>query len=129
MDTNVKFSSTRFLPALPEHVQLSPRHYGFELAHFLATALANRGVVTSYPLQSEWSWYVEYKDENGNVLQLCCANLKDSATEWLCFLDSSPERPLELTGPMLLHAARLMATLQQVLESEPTVRNIQWFNE
>ena len=56
----IEFSSAEFLPYLPEDSQANPGVYGFELAHWLSRALAERGVVTSYPLGEDWGWLIEY---------------------------------------------------------------------
>lgn len=46
----IEFTSAEFLPRLPESCQGNPGVYGFELAWWLAQALAEQGIVTSYPL-------------------------------------------------------------------------------
>ena len=56
----IEFSSAEFLPYLPEESQANPGVYGFELAHWLSRALAERGIVTSYPLGEDWGWLIEY---------------------------------------------------------------------
>lgn len=54
----IEFSSAEFLPYLPEQAQANPGVYGFELAQWLSRALAERGVVTSYPIGEDWGWLI-----------------------------------------------------------------------
>lgn len=56
----IEFSSAEFLPYLPEEAQGNPGVYGFELAMWLSRTLAERGIVTSYPLGEDWGWLIEY---------------------------------------------------------------------
>jgi len=58
----IEFSSADFLPYLPEDSQANPGVYGFELAHWLSRALAEGGLVTSYPLGEDWGWFIEYTE-------------------------------------------------------------------
>lgn len=51
---SIEFTSATFLPVLPEDCQVNPGAYGFELAWWLAQALARSGVVTSYPVGEDW---------------------------------------------------------------------------
>jgi hypothetical protein len=72
----IEFSSAEFLPYLPEDSQGNPGVYGFELAHWLSRALAERGVVTSYPLGEDWGWLIEYIDGDLEVT-IGCASIAD----------------------------------------------------
>ena len=56
----IEFSSTEFLPYLPEECQANPGVYGFELAQWLSAKLAGQGIVTSYPLGEDWGWFIEH---------------------------------------------------------------------
>ena len=55
----VDFHSDAFAPVLPEDSQVNPEVYGAELAFWLCTELAKRGVVTSYPEYEDWGWYID----------------------------------------------------------------------
>src|SRR4029079_14060405 len=53
-----EFRSTRFAPVLPDDAQVNPQVYGAELAFWLCTELAKRGVMTSYPDFEDWGWFI-----------------------------------------------------------------------
>jgi len=72
----IEFSSAEFLPYLPEGSQANPGVYGFELAYWLSRALAERGVVTSYPLGEDWGWLIEYIEGDLEVT-VGCASMSD----------------------------------------------------
>lgn len=67
----IEFSSAEFLPYLPEEAQANPGVYGFELALWLSRALAERGLVTSYPLGEDWGWLIEYIEGDVEVTIGC----------------------------------------------------------
>lgn len=73
----VEFSSAKLLPELPEDCQSNPGVYGFELAWWLAKQLAKRGAVTSYPLQEDWGWLLEYSSPNGVDFTIGCSSIAD----------------------------------------------------
>lgn len=59
----IEFTSSKFVPVLPEDCQVNDGVYGFELAWWLARKLAARGIVTSYPIGEDWGWLIEHVDE------------------------------------------------------------------
>jgi hypothetical protein len=69
----IEFSSAEFLPYLPEGAQVNPGGYGFELAHWLSRTLAERGVITSYPVSEDWGWLLEYIDGDLEVTIGCAS--------------------------------------------------------
>ena len=72
--SRIEFSSTRFLPYLPESCQVNPGVYGFELATWLSRKLAEAGFPTSYPTNEDWGWYIEYVEDEAAYLIGCgCA--------------------------------------------------------
>ena len=73
----IEFSTSEFLPQLPEEAQGNPGVYGFELAWWLAQALAARGVVTSYPLGEDWGWLIEYTTTDEIEFTIGCASMAD----------------------------------------------------
>jgi len=73
----IEFSSAKFLPFLPEECQANPGAYGFELALWLAQALAQRGVVTSYPLGEDWGWFLEYTDTEETEFSIGCSSIAE----------------------------------------------------
>lgn len=68
---HIEFSSAEFLPYLPEACQANPGVYGFELALWLSRALAERGLVTSYPLGEDWGWFIEYVEGETEITIGC----------------------------------------------------------
>jgi hypothetical protein len=67
----LEFSSDKFSPYLPEEAQQNPGVYGFELADWLARSLAQRGLVTSYPIGEDWGWFIEYLDGDTEIMIGC----------------------------------------------------------
>lgn len=93
------FTSARFLPVLPEDCQVNPGAYGFELAFWLAQALAQADLYTSYPLSEDWGWFIEYNTDETEVMIGCssqCAagdGYQGQAVDWLVFIE--PHRTLK----------------------------------
>ena len=73
----IEFSSAEFLPVLPEQCQSNPGAYGFELAWWLAQALAQKGVVTSYPLGEDWGWFIEYINPSEVEFTIGCSSMAE----------------------------------------------------
>jgi len=69
--SRIEFSSTKFLPYLPESCQVNPGVYGFELASWLSLALAKVGFATRYPCSEEWGWYIEYLEDEAEFMIGC----------------------------------------------------------
>lgn len=67
----IEFSSTKFLPYLPESCQVNPGAYGFELASWLSLALAKAGFATRYPSSEEFGWYLEYLEGEAEFMIGC----------------------------------------------------------
>ncbi len=74
--SEIHFQSDAFRPFLPEACQTNPGVYGFELAAWLAQALAQQGVITSYPVAEDWGWFIEYTDKDV-VVMICCGSIVD----------------------------------------------------
>lgn len=70
----LEFATDRFRPFLPEPRQVSEDLYGFELATWLAQALAEQNVLTSYPHGEEFGWFIEYPAESGQEITIGCAS-------------------------------------------------------
>jgi hypothetical protein len=76
----IEFSSSKFLPTLPEACQATPGTYGFELALWLAQGLCRQGIVTGYPNSEDWGWCLEYDSADGiNFLIGCCSRSQAGA--------------------------------------------------
>lgn len=83
-----EFTTDRFAPFLPEPCQVSDDLYGFELATWLAHALAEHGVITSYPHGEEFGWFLEYPAESGQEITIGCASHGPTLgypTQWRVF--------------------------------------------
>ena len=84
---SVEFASREFAPVLPEVCQVNPGVYGFELAFWLAEALASRGIVTSYPGAEDWGWYLGFEEDNARLLIGCGGSIET----WTIFVAPSPK--------------------------------------
>ena len=73
----IEFTSSEFLPLLPEECQGNPGVYGFELAWWLAQTLAATGVVTSYPVGEDWGWLIEHVNSEETEFTIGCASMAD----------------------------------------------------
>lgn len=73
----IEFTSAEFLPILPEECQGNPGVYGFELAYWLAQALARQGIVTSYPLGEDWGWLIEYLSPTEAEITIGCSSMAE----------------------------------------------------
>jgi hypothetical protein len=74
MNWGIEFVTAKFLPTLPEDCQINPGRYGFELALWLAQALSRQGIVTSYPNDEDWAWFLDYEPSDELNLTICCAS-------------------------------------------------------
>lgn len=74
----IEFSSDKFRPYLPEDSQVNPGVYGFELAAWLSKTLAQKGVVTSYPISEDWGWLIEYVSDAEEELMIACASQSEA---------------------------------------------------
>lgn len=84
----IEFTTDRFRPFLPEPCQVNSDLYGFELAAWLAEALADSGVITSYPHAEDWGWFLEYISEAEQEIMLGCASFGPTQgfpTRWRIF--------------------------------------------
>ncbi|MEQ1782781.1 MAG: hypothetical protein ABMA14_15560 [Hyphomonadaceae bacterium] len=84
----LEFTTDKFRPFLPEPCQVNEDLYGFELAAWLAEALAEADVVTGYPHAEEWGWFVEYMAESQQEIMIGCAShgpTQGFPTQWRIF--------------------------------------------
>ena len=81
------FESDRFRPYLPDDCQVNPNVLGFELAIWLSKTLAERGLITSYPVSEDWGWFLE-KTEGDSEYMICCSGNKTETAsyEWRIFV-------------------------------------------
>lgn len=120
-----EFSTDRFRPILPEVCQVSEDLYGFELAAWLAQALAEQGFLTSYPHGEEFGWFLEYPSETGQEITIGCASHGATLgfpTQWRVFARQrrKPQKGAIQGGPdagALLHDAILSVLAAEGIEA------------
>ncbi len=84
----LEFTTDKFRPFLPEPFQVNQDLYGFELAAWLAQALAEQDVLTGYPHAEEWGWFLEYVSEAEQEIMIGCASHGPThgfPTQWRIF--------------------------------------------
>ena len=118
----IEFSSSKFLPLLPEECQGNPGVYGFELAWWLAHALATRGIVTGYPLGEDWGWLIEYINSAEVEFTIGCSSVagqgegySGKAITWSVFIRPHTSFKQRLQGQT--HEAEVQSLGQHVLEA------------
>jgi hypothetical protein len=121
-----EFRSSRFAPFLPEEQQVNPGVYGAELAWWLSTELARRGMVTSYPISEDWGWYVAYSTAEGAEFAVHCGNVGGSTDHWLLSLRRYGRKLLGRDKPPFVEAAALVEEIQGLLYAEETVVEVVW---
>ena len=127
MKTQVEFRSSKFPPNAGEEEQINPGLWGKRLAEYLVGKLAEQGIESDEILAEDWGWYIPMRNE-GFRLALCCGHQGGDDDEFLCFtVPSTPVvrklfRKIDAT-PQL---TRLTAALQQILASDPAIRDIEW---
>jgi hypothetical protein len=118
----IEFSSSKFLPLLPEDCQGNPGVYGFELAWWLAQALSSKGIVTSYPLGEDWGWLFEYTSPDEAEFTIGCSSMAEEgdgysgkAITWSIFIRPHTSLKQRLKGQT--HEAEVQRLGNQVLAS------------
>lgn len=120
------FRSARFSPVLPEESQVNPGCYGAELAYWLCTQLAARGIVTSYPDAEDWGWLLGHATEAGDEFALHCGNLDGTNDEWLIALRRFGRKLFGRDKPDFEWASPLIAAVRGVLEAEDSITALDW---
>ncbi len=121
-----RFRSRKFAPALPEDCQVNPNVYGAELAFWLATTLAGKGVATSYPESEDWCWFIEYVDGAGSEFAVVCQNLEGSRDRWELSLRRHGRKMFGRDKPSWALAAPLATAILAVLREDPSVSELSW---
>jgi hypothetical protein len=128
----IEFSSSEFLPYLPEESQGNPGVYGYELAHWLSRTLAQRGVITSYPLGEDWGWLIEYIEGDLEVTIGCSSMAEEGEgysgkpVAWSVFVRPRQSvKKLFRRGPVVAAPALLTAAIESALaEKKIVVRHV-----
>jgi hypothetical protein len=127
MKTQVEFRSSKFPPYEGEEEQINPGLWGKRLAEYLVQKLAERGIATEEIIAEDWGWYVPVSND-GFRLALCCGHQYGDDDEFLCFTDPSTPlvkklfRKIDATAQL----TRLTEALQQILSSDPDIRDVVW---
>lgn len=122
----VEFRSEQFAPKLPEDSQVNPEVYGAELAFWLCTQLAQRGVVTTYPQSEDWGWFIEYFTATGSEFAVHCGNVDGAKDHWLLSLRRHPRKMFGRDKPPFTEAAMLISAIRAAVESVAPPSNITW---
>lgn len=127
MKTQVEFRSSKFPPYEGEEDQINPGLWGKRLAEYLVQKLAEREIETGEMVAEDWGWYVPVRNE-GFRLAVCCGHQNGDDEEFLCFIDPTIPIVKKLfkkidATPQLI---RLTEALQQILVSDPDIREIVW---
>ena len=128
MKTQVEFRSSKFPPYEGEEEDINPGLWGKRLAEYLVVKLVERGIETDPIIAEDWGWYVPIRNE-GFRLALCCGHQSgDDGDEFLCFTD--PSRPIVKKLFRRIDATaqltRLTQALEQILASDPDIRDVVW---
>jgi len=127
MKTFVEFRSNKFPAYEGEEEQINPGLWGKRLAEYLVQKLAEKGIQTERMVAEDWGWYVQLKNQ-GFRLAVCCGHQNGDDDEFLCFTDPSTpivkkfftkiDATVQLTG--------LTEAMQQILASDPDIREVLW---
>jgi hypothetical protein len=123
-----EFRSSRFAPVLPEDSQVNPEVYGAELAFWLSSELAKRGVVTSYPNSEDWGWYIEYYTAGGSEFAVHCGNVGGAKDHWLLSLRRYGRKMFGRDKPPYEEAAPLIAGIRGLLSGDG-FSDVKWLHE
>lgn len=127
MKTQVEFRSSKFPPYEGEQENINPGLWGKRLAEYLVQKLAERGIQTEKMIAEDWGWYIPMHID-GFRLALCCGHQNGDDDQFLCFTDPSIPavrkflRKIDATPQF----TRLMEALQQILASDPEIKEIVW---
>jgi hypothetical protein len=121
-----RFKSARFSPVLPEDCQVNPQVYGAELAYWLCTELARRGVATSYPNSEDWGWFIEYLPQSGSEFAVHCGNVDGAQDQWLLSLRRHARKVFGRDKPPYEEAQPVVSGIRALLESTPDIQQLEW---
>ena len=123
-----EFRSTRFAPVLPDDAQVNPQVYGAELAFWLCTELAKRGVMTSYPDFEDWGWFIEYSPPSGSEFAVHCGNVGGSKDHWLLSLRRYGRKMFGRDKPPYEEASPLIEGIRALLQGD-AIFDLKWLYE
>ncbi len=120
------FTAPSLGPRLPEDCQVNPGVFGAELAYWLATELAARGIATSYPESEDWGWYIEYRSEHGAEFAVHCGNVDESREQWALHLRAFGRKWFGRDKPSASVAQPLIDGIETLLRESPEVTDLEW---
>jgi hypothetical protein len=123
------FQAACFAPVLPEDCQVNPQVYGAELAFWLCTELAKRGVATSYPNSEDWGWFIEYTLASGSEFAVHCGNVGGEKDRWMLSLRRHARKLFGRDKPPYEEARPVVEAIRQLLENTPEVQDLRWVYE
>lgn len=106
---------------------MNPGIWGKKLAEYLVAELRKRGIDSGEIVAEDWGWWVPILNQPAR-LALCCGHQDGDPDEFLCFTEpSSPIvkkwfRKVDITAEL----SRLTAAVEQILGSDPAIREIEW---
>ncbi|MCQ8105537.1 hypothetical protein NP590_15605 [Methylomonas sp. SURF-2] len=121
-----RFKSALFSPLLPEHCQVNPEVYGAELAFWLCSELARRGIATSYPNSEDWGWFIEFLPGSGAEFAVHCCNVEGRRDEWLLSLRRHARKMFGRDKPPFAEAATLVEGIRELLVGSPGIAELEW---
>lgn len=121
-----EFTSKKFSPRLPEECQVNPGVYGAELAYWLCTELAGRGIVTTYPEAEDWGWYIEYSTPAGSEFAVHCGNAEGGEDRWLLSLFRHARKMFGRDRPPYDEAAPLVDAIRALLAETESITDVEW---
>ena len=124
-----QFSSAHVAPFLPDECQVNPKVYGAELAYWLCSELAKRGVNTSYPNHEDWGWFIEFLPESGSEFAIHCGNVDGARDTWLLSLRRHARKMFGRDKPPYEEALPVIGGIRAILEEAPHVHGLQWLYE
>jgi hypothetical protein len=127
MKTQVEFRSNKFPPYEGEEEQINPGLWGKRLAEYLVQKLSERGINPEKIIGEDWGWYIPIPNE-GFRLALCCGHQYGDNDVFLCFTDPSTPivkkffKRIDATAQL----TRLTEAVQQILASDPEIKEVVW---
>lgn len=127
MKTFVEFRSDKFPAYDGEEDEINPGLWGKRLAEYMVQKLAEREIKVEKIIGEDWGYYLPVQNE-GLRLALCCGHQYGENDVFLCFTD--PKTPIVKKLFKKIDAtaqlSRLTEAVQQILSSDPEIRDIVW---
>ncbi len=123
----VTFITTYFHVEPGEDEETNPGIYGSALAHWLSDQLCTRGVSVDSIVAEDWGRCIIVKVKPLR-LNVACANLDGSTTEWrvYAFAERGPLQWLGRSGDAKAEVAELREHLAAIVPLIPGVEGIRW---